>query len=309
MKMQTLGWVFGAAVLTSSASIVACSQSTTQCSAGNADAASFAVKYYGKTSPAPACAVPGDVIGFGTFHQPGGGDDKKQPDFSTPAGVALQLESMGTLVSDEEGAGILDPKAEHKPYSLGVFATLEPDSAGFCAVNAPAAAEKDYPAVPDDPATMEDESVPAASLKAEWSNVKIYVTAAAQGTQFSGHLKQTKDSCVAEYDVAGVWPAIPCGLEVDDGVDTMGKPKTKIVVDPVQCCPAADPNGGRATGSGINPDFPLKCDPELFLCVLDIKDPSELPALNPTWAADSDGVPTGICKLTPPPSGSTSTGM
>jgi hypothetical protein len=53
----------------------------------------------------------------------------------------------------------------------------------------------------------------------------------------------------------------------------------------------------------------LKCDPELFLCVLDIKDPSELPALNPTWAADAEGVPTGICKLTPAPAGTTSGGM
>jgi hypothetical protein len=300
MKMQTLGWVFGAAVLTSSASIVACSQSTTQCSAGNADSASFAVKYYGKTTPAPACAVPGDIIGFGTYHPAGGGDDKLQPDFSVPAGVAFQMESMGTLVADEEGGGATDPTATHKPYSLGVFATLEPDTNGFCAVNTPSVAEKSYAAVPDDPATPDaDESLPAASLKAEWSNVKIYVTAAAQGTQFSGHLKQTKDACVAEYDVAGVWPAIPCGKDSEDGKST--------VVDPVQCCPTADPNGGRPTGSGINPDFPLKCDPDLFLCVLDIKDPSELPALNPTWAADAEGVPTGICKLTAPPS--TSTGM
>ena len=305
MKMQTLGWVIGAAALASSASIVACSQSPTQCTAGNADSYGFAVKYYGKTTPAPACAVAGDTIGFGTYHPAGGGDDKKQPDFSVPGGVAFQQESIGNLVISQEEGGAVDPAAGHKAYSLGKFASLEPDASGFCSVDAPSAAEKSYPAVADDPATTDkDESLPATSFKSEWSNVKIYVTAAAQGTQFSGHLKQTLDSCVAEYDVAGVWPAIPCGKDVDDG-----KGGTKTVIDPVQCCPAADPNGGRPAGSGVSPDFPLKCDPDLFMCVLDIKDPSELPALNPTWATDADGNPTGICKLTPASSGGTSGGM
>ena len=72
----------------------------------------------------------------------------------------------------------------------------------------------------------------------------------------------------------------------------------KTIPDNSACCPNPDPIGGRASGSGINPDFPVKCDPDLLLCVLDTADPSKLPILNPTWALDADGVATGICKLT-----------
>ncbi len=102
------------------------------------------------------------------------------------------------------------------------------------------------------------------------------------GTQFSGHLRYTEDSCSAEYNVAGVWPSVFCGVdkEVDDG---MGGTKTVTVPEASLCCPSADPLGGRITGSGINPDFPMKCDPDLLLCVLDIPDASKLPALNPGW--------------------------
>ena len=313
MKIKTLGWLLAATALASSASVVACSQANVQCQAAHSGQnLGFAAKYYPVGAPG-TCAIKGDEIGFETYHPPGGGDDGTQPDFSVPSGVALKTTAMGLLIASKAKVGSTDPDgknvensdgshvlAKHPAYSLGKFATVEPVN-DFCEVVAPKPAEQSFPpveAVPPDPKDPDDTGVPAApamSVKYEWSDVKVYVTAAAQGTQFSGHLKYTENAdatCSAEYDVVGVWPPVPCGVdkEVDDG---MGGMKTITVPEASLCCPTADPLGGRVTGSGINPDFPVKCDPDLLLCVLDTNDPSKLPVLSPGWEAN-----TAACKLT-----------
>ena len=322
MNIKTLGWLLGAAALASSASIAACSQAQVQCQAGHAGSGvGFAVKYYPVGTPGAACAVPGDEIGFETYHPPGGGDDGSQPDFSVASIVAFQNNSMGVLIGDKSGVGSEDPEGagkqaedgshiapKHAAYSLGKFATVEPVN-DFCAVTDPQPAEQDFPLVPKrapdpaDPMDMGDPEVPASTVKYAWSDVKVYVTAAAQGTQFSGRLKYTQDSCSAEYNVAGVWPSVACTSRVPDGVDANGDPKTKLVANAALCCPTADPLGGRLTGSGINPDFPMKCeqiapvdednDDLGVRCVLDTADPSKLPILNPGWEANA-----AVCKTT-----------
>jgi hypothetical protein len=40
------------------------------------------------------------------------------------------------------------------------------------------------------------------------------------------------------------------------------------------CSPYANPDAGLATGSGINPDYAVVCDPNLLLCVLAKEPPS-----------------------------------
>jgi hypothetical protein len=318
MKIQTLGWLVGVTALVSSASILACSQAEVVCQVGHAGSTlSFAAKYYPVGTPG-ACSIPGDQVGFETYHPKGGGDDGTQPDFSVPSLVALQTDAMGILIADKAGnpdQPSIDPDgtnvenmdgthvlAKHPAYALGTFETVAPDADGFCVMKAPKPAVQEFPKVagiPGDPTAMppidDIPELPAESVSYTWTDVKVYVTAAAQGTQFSGHLKYTDDMCSAEYNVAGVWPAISCANEVDDGVDDMGNPKTKIVPEAAFCCPSADPLGalGRITGSGINPDFPMKCDPDLLLCVLDIADASKLPALNPGWDAN-----VAACKVT-----------
>ncbi len=58
-------------------------------------------------------------------------------------------------------------------------------------------------------------------LKVEWSNVKVYVTAKAPGTQFTADMtySETIDgvSCTAKYRAVGIWPVVDCGVyEYDD---------------------------------------------------------------------------------------------
>lgn len=92
------------------------------------------------------------------------------------------------------------------------------------------------------------------TVKYAWKNLKFYTTAAAPGTQFSGDLTYTEDDCTIEYAAVGVWPGIPCGSDAD-------------------CAPCANPDAGLTIGSGLSPDFPIKCDVDLGLCTLrDAKD-------------------------------------
>lgn len=80
MKIQTLGWLVGVAALAASGTILACSQAVVVCQVGHAGANSFSAKYFPIGTPGAACAIPGDLVGFESYHPKGGGDDGAQPD-------------------------------------------------------------------------------------------------------------------------------------------------------------------------------------------------------------------------------------
>lgn len=97
-------------------------------------------------------------------------------------------------------------------------------------------------------------NLPAADLAYEWSNLSVYVTAAAVGTQFSADLKLTLNGSTCQFKAIGMWPAVDCGVHDPDSGAVTG-------TDPALCDPNADPANGRTVGSGINPDFgPVVCD-------------------------------------------------
>jgi hypothetical protein len=64
------------------------------------------------------------------------------------------------------------------------------------------------------------------------------------------------------------------------GTDVGTVQKLVSQANPSYCSPVAIPEEGIAVGSGISPDFPVVCDPELLMCVLNAN-PSEasLPVL------------------------------
>ncbi|AUX43792.1 uncharacterized protein SOCE26_052470 [Sorangium cellulosum] len=96
------------------------------------------------------------------------------------------------------------------------------------------------------------------SRKFEWSNLRVFVTAANLGNQFEADLAYSEAGCTARYKVLGLWPQVDCSGE--DG------PDNTICQDP---------------HSGISPDLKVMCvpnpeadpDPELGdplnVCVLD----------------------------------------
>jgi hypothetical protein len=96
-------------------------------------------------------------------------------------------------------------------------------------------------------------------------------------------LAYTKDGCSATFKAIGMYPAIDCSA--DD-------PTTpEFETDPTVCNPNPDPDQGRVFGSGINPDFPTRCEPMIDLDGLDVTGDGEPDGL-------PDGVPDGaLCVL------------
>lgn len=201
--------------------------------------------------PASTCGqLPGDVLGMQTYFQPGGANGT--PDYEI-AKLAIRPESLGILIDDAEARGVIDGDAVfHDANAIGSFTAGYPNDETFCMVDEFADASVSLPTideVPDDPATPEDESLPGqpgTDVTYRWSDARLVVSADAQGTQFEADLEYTRDGCTAEYHVVGVYPAVECVSDDDCNDDK----------------------------NGINPDFAVRCNTDLGLCVLD----GELPA-------------------------------
>jgi hypothetical protein len=239
-----------------------CQQGAVKCAASRTP---FAAVYKKVAGPASCDALKGEKVGINTYNPD---DGNARPNLSK-ASIAIQTESLGTLGDDAEKAGLPDPNKAHKPYALGVITNSNAEPVNnFCSVPELSVALQEFPEQPEDKAMMVD-AVPARSVQYVWSNVQLYVTPIKLGTQFSADLRLTDDAVECTYRVIGLSPYVPCGVE--DPND----PK-KQIVDLGACAPEPNVDAGRATGSGIDPDLAVACDPELFVCVL-TKD--SLPAL------------------------------
>jgi hypothetical protein len=230
----------------------ACHQQAPQCSIGRGD---FIARYTFVSGPGSCRARKGEKIGAQAYSAAGEG---AKPDLDKTS-VALEGESLGLLVDNAAAAGASDPDPTHKAYAFGGFTTAAPVS-DFCEVPGLSKAQQVLPAVAAD-ADKSVKAQPATKISYEWTNLRVYVTTSAYGTQFTADLLRTENSDVCVYQVQGMYPYVDCSAP--DPND----PK-KSIADESACAPEADPAHGRATGSGINPDFPVRCDPELLVCVL-----------------------------------------
>ena len=254
--------------------MVGCQQPQPYCSTAHGDfAATYTLKKGG--DPNSACGqLKGEVLGFQTYSATGGLNGT--PKFSEPS-MAILPAQLGDLLDrassyDPPLAGI-DPK--QTGISLADFTDSFPDADEICEGKKFNAAELSLPELPlipgtmDDPATEEDETtpdipaVPATTIRYEWSNVKVLVSANYQGTQFSADLKYTQDDCTAEYEVKGLYPLIGCASDLD------------CCSTEKECTTKVDGKTEVLPLSSINPDFDVKCSTELGFCVLN----DDFPAL------------------------------
>lgn len=229
-----------------------CEQQKPKCATGRG---SFAARYTFVSGPPSCQARKGEKLGVQTYNRTGENDN---PDLNH-ASIAIQSESLGLLVDNAETAGIKDVDAKHKPYAFGAFSTAEPEG-DICAVPALEPAVQSLEAVTEDP-EKEIKEQPKSDVTYAWSNVKVYVTPSAYGTQFTADLSLTTNGESCAYNVQAMYPYVDCSKP--DPND----PK-KLVPDDSACAAEANPAAGRPTGSGINPDFPVRCDPDLLACVL-----------------------------------------
>ncbi|QRN95367.1 hypothetical protein JRI60_40865 [Archangium violaceum] len=167
--------------------------------------------------------------------------------------VAIRTQRMGDELAHKDTQ--VDPDAPRQPNSVGELTTDAPGSDNFCEVPSLGTArlESRYSGISKAPL----------SLVYEWSNLRIYNTPGIPGTQFTAELRYTENGCTADYTVKGIWPVVSCA--------TNGQP------DETKCDPKPNPAAGRNRGSGINPVFPVKCDPDVKICVLTGEVPSDKP--------------------------------
>jgi hypothetical protein len=238
-------------------SIAASAAFTTSCTQPLLNCASAYGPYaaeYTLTSgdPASLCGqLAGDVLGMSTYFQTGGKNGT--PDYEN-ADVAIRPESLGAMIEYAEARGIIEGDEDfYRANAIGSFTAGFPNDETFCMAEDFSVAEVSLPAIEaieDDPATSDvDETQPAQRdirVRYVWSNARFVVSADAQGTQFEADLEYTESGCTATYHVVGLYPAVTC--KTDD-----------------EC------NDDK---NGINPDFAVRCNTDLGLCVLD----AELPA-------------------------------
>ncbi len=247
-----------------------CSQPPPKCTSVRGD---FAATYK-LTSPATGeCSkLTGDVLGLATYNA---SKADGYADFDK-ASLAIQAEALGNFADRAQAINQPDLDAQRKLYAFGPFSTAHPSN-DFCEVPAMNyGAQQNLPALPLIPAKKNDKGevtepeVPATvpmNIKYEWSNTRLLVTADAVGTQMSADLTYTENrpgnggDCTATYHVVAVYPSVSCA-------DDEGKPDIRL------CSPNANPDIGMAQGSGLNPDFPITCDPVTLRCVLTEEPPA-----------------------------------
>lgn len=206
----------------------------------------------------------GDALGFGAYNP---ATDEGKPDLDRVF-MSVRTTFLGGLVAHAKDYGLADTADGHAPHAFGEFSPSVPDG-GICRPTELSAALQDIPAVaadPGDPDDPEDDipEQPATSMQETWTNVEVYVTAASLGTQVRGHYAVTQDTCSAEYDVIALFPQVYCGDE-----DVLPDNDSDDVNSPDDSFCNADPHPQLGYGSGISPDFPVKCDPVMLVCVLD----------------------------------------
>jgi len=248
MKRDLMGMSVGAVALAAVLGACNTSDPERQCSVARAvsdgSTGSFATTYAlkGEQHPDRPCTqLKSEQVGLQKYFS---------QDPSAPDTVAIRTRRMGTLLNQYESR--VDPASADEPYAVGPLASEAPGADNFCDVPELSPARLEVPAT---------SSLPAQSFVYEWSNLRVYNTPEIPGTQFVADLSYTENGCTAEYSVKGIWPVVSCA--------TSGKP------DETKCDPYPDFDAGRLRGSGINPIFPVKCDPVALICVLTGEVPSD----------------------------------
>ncbi|MDI1476052.1 hypothetical protein [Polyangium sp. y55x31] len=282
MKHRIHSVLVGAMGLASAAffafSGASCSQPTIQCVVSHY---AYFAKYELISGDEACLGLKGEDIGMSTYLAPNA--DKTLANYDDRS-IAIQSTTLGELARAREGAGY--DLGKDKAYAFGKFTTA-PDANNICytggANGTAALAVADANVEEFDTGDVDNMGnpiiEPAVHLQQEWRNVKVYVTAGAPGTQAVGEMvyRDVTAGCEATYKFIALSPSVYCGLDVDDdeNPDTKASnddadpanPDPPVPYD-LYCDAEAHPDLGISVGSGINPDFPVRCDPETLHCIL-----------------------------------------
>lgn len=224
-----------------------CQQPIPNCGSAHGD---FAAKYELESGdPESACGqLLGDVLGLESYYANGGA----RPNLERGS-VAIRPLYLNDLVFRAAAQGVVDYTMSEGVQSLGDFTAPKPAGDDFCESRSTSTTQlslPELPAVEDDPETPDDDETlplqPATTMSYDWTDIRMLVTADAQGTQFVANLHFEQDGCAADYHVVGVFPAVGCATDEECNDDA----------------------------NGINPSFSVECATELGLCVLTDEPPA-----------------------------------
>jgi hypothetical protein len=233
---------------------------------------------------------PGPDGGLGSYN----GVEYVHPDYNHLT-IALQSTTLANIAAS--GGDVTDT-----PISIATYGPL-PNDAGICTAGTFNLAEQNIPAV-----TQADGGViPAVDIQYQWSNFQMVSTTSVQGTQWGAQLVYTDkvNNCTGTYTAVGISPIIGCAACLcSDGTacDASGActaPATPgTVPNNLVCNPEKNTDGGAFLGSGLDPLFPVFCDPNLFICTLVPQTAGSAPSVpdtssgwfnTPSWLSDAGG--------------------
>lgn len=273
--------------LTLAASLfVACDQPEPKC---NVARGAFWAKYTLLEGEGACAELLGEQLDVQSYYSQRSGADTR-PNFDD---VSIAIQPMSITGALWNGAGVAEPNAGDLPYALGKMTTTTP-RADFCEAPELSTARLRLDAVPEHPI---DEcttapAAPAVDVTYVFSNVRVYYTPAAIGTQFEADLTYTQDDCTAKYKVTAVYPMVACGNTPappddaeEDASTATGEEEAPAEDDaegtddapvcesaPETAAPEADDT--LCENAGIDPDYAVACDPDTLMCILKKSSPS-----------------------------------
>lgn len=291
------------AVCALAAALAACDQPKPKCNVAHG---AFWGQYLLVSGEGECAMLTGEELDVQSYYAPRSKTDRR-PDYEN---VSIGIQPLTITAALSNAAGIADPAEDDVPYSLGRITTKEPGKDGFCVAPKLSTAQLHLPEVPEHMPDMCSvaPAAPAVDVSYAFSNVRVYYTPAAIGTQFTADLTYRQGDCTARYKVVAVYPMVSCGaptpLEdagasdamVSGGSDAASADAAAATSDAAvdldaatsdagdaaagdagagEACPPPEPPTGPpqpddslCDGAGINPDFAVKCDRDSMMCVL-----------------------------------------
>jgi hypothetical protein len=262
--------------------LAACKQPAPKC---NVSHGPFWAKYTLVSGEGDCAMLTGEELDVQSYYAPRSTRDPR-PDYGN---VSMAIAPASVTAALANAAGLAEPAMADTPYALGQFSASTPDAEGFCRVPQLAAARLRLAEVPEHALDMctTAAAAPAYDVSYEFSNVRVYYTPAAIGTQFAAELRYRQRDCVATYRVSALYPMISCAApsadagapgSADADEDASGGDEDASLDAGCPLPPAAAgpsvADDALCQGAGINPDFAVACDPVAQMCVLTSEPPS-----------------------------------
>jgi len=184
----------------------ACDQPAPKCNVAHG---AFWAQYELVSGEGECAMLTGEELDVQSYYAQRSNDDKR-PDYDK-ASIAIQPFTFTAALAN--AAGIAEPEVDDVPYAIGRFGTTSPRGDGFCVAPKLTTAQLHLPEVAEHEVDMCTIAPPAPAVDVSYafSNVRVYFTPAAIGTQFTADLTYTQADCVAKYRVAAVYPIVSCG--------------------------------------------------------------------------------------------------